>query len=309
MASGCPIPTTPSIFGPWYESGFRYLWAAALETGLYLLLPLTWVAAASAGATYALVLLCITAHLYYHCGLVATFSSIAGLHWRSRVLGARLATGLPANVREWVIDYPRAWASLILVPVLFYASAKVSFCFILEIHSELDQGEHRAGYWWRRGLSRLPRQPIQQSVGMRPRHANSPTRTGSPRGVIPNDATIGALLRPHPLADRCHGRNPVTSPNYARLAHDHPATWYASPRRWTVRWWLWMLVQWANERFAGRDRARNDRPRVIASVTATTLGDSSWRFESGLEGSFTNRRDHAFYGAKTRFSGTSGPGF
>ena len=29
---------------PWYESGFRYLWAAALETGLYLLLPLTFIA-------------------------------------------------------------------------------------------------------------------------------------------------------------------------------------------------------------------------------------------------------------------------
>ena len=25
--------------GPWYESGFRYLWAAAIETGLYLLIP------------------------------------------------------------------------------------------------------------------------------------------------------------------------------------------------------------------------------------------------------------------------------
>ncbi len=33
---------------PWYESGFRYLWAAALETGLYLLLPLTWVGPAGA---------------------------------------------------------------------------------------------------------------------------------------------------------------------------------------------------------------------------------------------------------------------
>ena len=30
--------------GPWYESGFRYLWAAAIETGLYLLIPLTYVA-------------------------------------------------------------------------------------------------------------------------------------------------------------------------------------------------------------------------------------------------------------------------
>ena len=30
--------------GPWYESGFRYLWAAAIETGLYLLIPLAYVA-------------------------------------------------------------------------------------------------------------------------------------------------------------------------------------------------------------------------------------------------------------------------
>ena len=31
---------------PWYEAGFRYLWAATLETGLYLLLPLAFVALA-----------------------------------------------------------------------------------------------------------------------------------------------------------------------------------------------------------------------------------------------------------------------
>ena len=29
---------------PWYESGFRYLWAAALETGLYILLPMAFLA-------------------------------------------------------------------------------------------------------------------------------------------------------------------------------------------------------------------------------------------------------------------------
>ena len=29
---------------PWYEAGFRYLWAATLETGLYLLVPLALVA-------------------------------------------------------------------------------------------------------------------------------------------------------------------------------------------------------------------------------------------------------------------------
>ena len=55
---------------PWYESGFRYLWAAALETGLYLLLPLTFVALRERwrryrDGIYALVLLCISLHMYY----------------------------------------------------------------------------------------------------------------------------------------------------------------------------------------------------------------------------------------------------
>ena len=38
---------------PWYESGFRYLWAAALETGLYLLIPLAAVAMRIAGGRLA----------------------------------------------------------------------------------------------------------------------------------------------------------------------------------------------------------------------------------------------------------------
>ena len=58
---------------PWYEAGFKYLWAAALETGLYMLLPLAWVAMkarwrgwrdASDGA-YALILLIIAAHMLF----------------------------------------------------------------------------------------------------------------------------------------------------------------------------------------------------------------------------------------------------
>ena len=58
---------------PWYESGFKYLWTAALETGLYLLIPLAWCAMkarwrgwrdASDGA-YALILLIIAAHMLF----------------------------------------------------------------------------------------------------------------------------------------------------------------------------------------------------------------------------------------------------
>ena len=52
---------------PWYESGFRYYWAAALETGLYLLVPLALVALregwrARREVTYALPVLCIIVH-------------------------------------------------------------------------------------------------------------------------------------------------------------------------------------------------------------------------------------------------------
>ena len=55
---------------PWYESGFRYIWAVALETGLFLLLPLAFLALRARwrmirDGSYALVLLCVTSHLVY----------------------------------------------------------------------------------------------------------------------------------------------------------------------------------------------------------------------------------------------------
>ena len=55
---------------PWYESGFMYLLTAAMETGLYLLLPLAWVGLRRQwrerrDGTYALVLLLIGAHMVY----------------------------------------------------------------------------------------------------------------------------------------------------------------------------------------------------------------------------------------------------
>ena len=55
---------------PWYESGFRYLWAAVLETGLYLLIPLAAVAMrnrwrASQDGIWALVLLLVGVHMAY----------------------------------------------------------------------------------------------------------------------------------------------------------------------------------------------------------------------------------------------------
>ena len=123
---------------PWYESGFRYLWAAALETGLYLLLPLTFVALRERwrryrDGIYALVLLCISLHMYY-------LLRIGGDHFEYRPLdfywpllavpaaeglahlGARIAAGLQRVRRLPERLGPRAWAVALFVPVLFYAS-------------------------------------------------------------------------------------------------------------------------------------------------------------------------------------------
>ena len=75
--------------GPWYESGFRYLWAAAIETGLYLLIPLALVALRGRwrerrDGIYALVLLLVVTHLAY-------LFEIGGDHFEYRPAGLLLA--------------------------------------------------------------------------------------------------------------------------------------------------------------------------------------------------------------------------
>ena len=127
---------------PWYEAGFRYLIAAALETGLYLFLPLTCLALwtrwrSYRDGTYGLVLLCVAVHMAY-------VMRIGGDHFEYRPLdfywpllavpaaegivrlGAVIAGGLGRMrlfVRGGVIANPQVWALLLFVPVLFYSSA------------------------------------------------------------------------------------------------------------------------------------------------------------------------------------------
>ena len=69
---------------PWYESGFRYLWAAGIETGLYLLIPMAFLALQirwreRRDGIYALVLLCVGAHMAY-------LLRIGGDHFEFRLL-------------------------------------------------------------------------------------------------------------------------------------------------------------------------------------------------------------------------------
>ena len=116
---------------PWHDAGFRYLIAAALETGLYLFLPLACLALwtrwwSYRDGTYGLVILCVTVHMAYVMriggdsfeyrpldfywpllavpaaeGIVRLGTVIAGRLGRMRLL-----------VRRGVIANPRVWAPM-----------------------------------------------------------------------------------------------------------------------------------------------------------------------------------------------------
>ena len=146
---------------PWYESGFKYLWAAALETGLYLLLPLAWYAMrerwrgwrdASDGA-YALILLIVAAHMLFLARLGGDHFGFRPMDFYWPLLAVPAIEGM-ARLGGWIADklrhiqttmrggafrfrisaasaqehsanpiWARLWTLLLFVPVLFYASA------------------------------------------------------------------------------------------------------------------------------------------------------------------------------------------
>ncbi len=149
---------------PWYESGFRYLWAAALETGLYLLIPLAWVALRQRwrkhqDGSFTLILLLVVAHMAYvmriggdhfeyrpldfYWPLLALPASMGIVHLGSRIASCRWLR-LPALRLSMGAQ---TCAIVLFVPVLFYANAIQSALFfkgaairerILKLHIELD---------------------------------------------------------------------------------------------------------------------------------------------------------------------------
>ena len=157
---------------PWYESGFRYLWAAALETGLYLLLPLAAIALRERwrqyrDGTYALVLLIIVVHMAYVMRIGGDHFEYRPLDFYWPLLALPAAIGI-VHLGGWVADMvqrirpiaqvrilssPPAWALLLFVPVIFYSSAMQAVLLfegakiderIKRIHIELD--EDNAGW-------------------------------------------------------------------------------------------------------------------------------------------------------------------
>ena len=222
---------------PWYESGFRYLWAAALETGLYLLLPLICVALRERwrryrDGIYALVLLCISLHMYY-------LLRIGGDHFEYRPLdfywpllavpaaeglahlGARIAAGLQRVRRLPERLGPRAWAVALFVPVLFYASTIQAVLLLAGTGEHIELDEENAG--WLLAAPVIPalvalsndlrQQSAQQLVGLRFRQHRAvavPSKKAwmpyekMERGTIPRDAVMaiyGIGIMPYYVPD------------------------------------------------------------------------------------------------------------
>ena len=184
---------------PWYETGGRYLAAAALETGLYLLLPLAGLALgkgwqARRSLTAALPLSCIAAHMTY-------IARVGGDHFAYRpldvywpLLAVPAAEGL-VHLGRWLSTATRrprplageggraqTWALVLFLPVLFYSGAiQATLLFeeakidkyVREMHFQLHEGN--AG--WLPTVPGMPplttisnglrRRLAQQSIGLR----------------------------------------------------------------------------------------------------------------------------------------------
>ncbi len=127
---------------PWYESGFNYLWAAAIETGLYLLAPIAVVALRSAwrergDLRFALPLACIVPHMAWLFRIGGDYFEYRPLDFYWPLLAVPAAAGivhLGSSASVWwqrfrseragaVPTGPGAFAVVLFVPVLLYAGA------------------------------------------------------------------------------------------------------------------------------------------------------------------------------------------
>ena len=129
--------------GPWYDMGILYLTTAALDTGLYLLLPLAGVGiwsrwrAHRGDLAFALPLMCIIPHmrhlmqiggdlfeyrpLDFYWPLLAV-PAAAGIVWLGGAIASR-ARRMRTFTWRRVIASSSVWALLLFVPIVIYANA------------------------------------------------------------------------------------------------------------------------------------------------------------------------------------------
>ena len=101
---------------PWYDMGLRYLAAAALETGLYLLLPLAGCALVAGwrrrrSLTHALPLLCVGTHMVYVARLGGDHFEWRPLDFYWPLLGVPAAEGIALCARALTAALKRALRS------------------------------------------------------------------------------------------------------------------------------------------------------------------------------------------------------
>ena len=127
---------------PWYEQGFPYLGGAAVETGLYLLLPLTILSLGKRWCerrdlTYALPMLCLVLHMGFIARMGGDSFGYRPLDVSWPLLAVSAAEGVVCLGR-WAVSVVgrrrpfapwrlagrvRAGAIIVFLPVLFYCSA------------------------------------------------------------------------------------------------------------------------------------------------------------------------------------------
>ena len=165
------LPNTyyAKYIGPYYERGVRYLLTAAVETGLYLLLPLAALSLVRGWRErrklpYALPLLCIGLHMAYFARIGGGLFEYRMLDVYWPLLGVPAATGI-VHLGMWAssavrhlqplaslgpVVSPRIWALMIFLPVVFYCGAiqaTLLFAGAKERHVRLTQLKEKDIGW------------------------------------------------------------------------------------------------------------------------------------------------------------------
>ncbi len=264
---------------PWWEAGVRYYAAAALETGLYLLLPLAIAGAwrhwrRKGDSLYLLPLLLIVLHALYVMRVGGDYFEWRPLDFYWPLLAAPAAVGiiylgekLAAGLRRLGSAHPDRWrpgvtigALLIFIPTLFYAGAMQGALLLGKGKTDFD--DSRVVRYLAPSLGPLTAWNEELRAAMEPQGVGwrveqhgvfsrllieryGPYEAVLP-GVIPTDALVAGIalgivpfylpeLRVvdyHGLVDKVIARNPVATPNAARvMAHDRrPPPGYMSQR-------------------------------------------------------------------------------